>query len=65
MKLDAFSAVHFDRNLTQLVGLLESSGFETRLIVMDFNLRIKYDVKILLLQFWGVMFLVSFLTEET
>ena len=44
MKLDAFSAVHFDRNLTQLVGLLESSGFETIFIVMGSNLRIKYKV---------------------
>ena len=64
MKLDAFLAVHFDGNLTQLVGLLESASFGTHLIVMDFNLRIKYKVKILLLLFWGVMFLVSFLTEE-
>ena len=64
MKLDAFLAVHFDGNLTQLVGLLESAGFETSLIVMDFNLRIKYNVKILFLLFWGVIFLVSVLTEE-
>ena len=55
VKLDAFSAVHFDRNLTQLVGLLESAGFETRFIVMGFNLRIKYTVKswkIYFFQFW-------------
>ena len=37
--------MHFDGNLTQLVGLLESASFETRFIVMGSNLRIKYKVK--------------------